>query len=157
MFDDQTTTLELRKMEDDRTRPMNVRNWLSCPVVGSRLLNLVKRRRTVLHDWFVESDSSCPVAIPEDVVKRRNNPTLDDCFLAPLLFVCGGQTTIFGFRQVKDNSSWGLIPRICLAVDRLWRRWRIKVCYFYRMVYDAVSRSRVFGPILQYHKSLPSQ
>ena len=63
------------------------------------------------------------------VVRRGNNSTLDDCTLAPLPFVGGGQTMTFGLRQMEDNSYWRLNLCISPAVVRSRWGWRLKAKY----------------------------
>lgn len=107
VFDGQTTVLELRKTEDDRTR------WMTAciyPVVSSGWTTTVELRETT--NWI------CLVVFGGHTVTRRcrktgDNLTLDDCSLAPLPLVCGDQATTFGFRQMEDDSSWRLIYRFC--------------------------------------------
>lgn len=115
VFDGQTTVLELRKTEDDRTRRSYDCSYLPC------------RIRRLDHDRWTLRDGDepywttnwiCLVVFAGHTITRRcrktsDNLTLDDCSLAPLPLVCGGQATTFGFRQMEDDSSWRLISRFC--------------------------------------------
>lgn len=159
---------------------------MSCSTVRLRSLKFVRRKTTVLDEWLLVSTLSYPMVGPRPRTSRDgdepysttnwiclvvfggrtitwkcrktgDNLTPDDCSLAPLPLVCGGQATTFGFRQMEDGSSWRLISRFCCLSLKMEVKDK-SLLLFTKWFMTLLSLQKFsLGPTQQCHKSLSYQ